>query len=101
MGYVDESFPLEPFERIADLVTRLVEVFGDSVFSHLPDLLQTSAIAPPNLEPSLPNWLSWIEKEYVPQEPSILSPGAIATAKAVRTYNEGVIVTCYRLLCHA
>jgi len=80
MGYVDESFPLEPFERIADLVTRLVEVFGDSVFSNLPDLLQTSEIAPPNLEASLPDWLNWIEREYVPQEPSILSPGAMSNA---------------------
>jgi Alw26I/Eco31I/Esp3I family type II restriction endonuclease len=80
MGYVDESFPLEPFERITDLVTRLVEVFGNSVFSYLPDLLQTSEISPPNLEPSLPDWLNWIEKEYVPQEPSILSPGAMSNA---------------------
>jgi Alw26I/Eco31I/Esp3I family type II restriction endonuclease len=80
MGYVDESFPLEPFERITDLVTRLVEVFGDSVFSYLPDLLQTSEVSPPNLEPSLPDWLNWIEKEYVPQEPSILSPGAMSNA---------------------
>jgi Alw26I/Eco31I/Esp3I family type II restriction endonuclease len=80
MGYVDESFPLEPFERIADLVTRLVEVFGDSVFSHLPDLLKTSEIVPPNLEPSLSDWLNWIGKEYVLQEPSILSPGAMSNA---------------------
>lgn len=80
MGYVDESFPLEPFERITDLVTRLVEVFGDSVFSHLPDLLRTSEIVPPNLEPNLPDWLDWIEKDYVPQEPSILSPGAMSNA---------------------
>lgn len=80
MGYVDESFPLEPFERIADLVTRLVEIFGDSVFSNLPDLLQTSVIALPNLKPNLPDWLDWIEKEYVSQEPSILSPGAMSNA---------------------
>ena len=80
MGYVDESFPLEPFERITDLVIRLVEVSGDSVFSHLPALLQTSEIAPPILEPSLPDWLNWIETEYVPQEPSILSPGAMSNA---------------------
>lgn len=80
MGYVDESFPLEPFERITDLVTRLVGVFGDSVFSDLPDLLQTSEISPPILDPSLPNWLNWIEKEYVPQQPSILSPGAMSNA---------------------
>jgi Alw26I/Eco31I/Esp3I family type II restriction endonuclease len=80
MGYVDESFLFEPFERITDLITRLVGVFGDSVFSYLPDLLQTSEISPPILDPSLPDWLNWIEKEYVPQQPSILSPGAMSNA---------------------
>jgi Alw26I/Eco31I/Esp3I family type II restriction endonuclease len=80
VGYVDESFPIEPFERIADLVTRLVEVLGDSVFSNLPDILRTSEISPPSLEPNLESWLDWIEKEYIPQEPSILSPGAMSNA---------------------
>jgi Alw26I/Eco31I/Esp3I family type II restriction endonuclease len=80
MGYIDESFPLEPFERITDLVTRLVGVFGDSVFSYLPDLLRTSEISPPIIKPSLPDWLNWIEKEYVPRQPSILSPGAMSNA---------------------
>lgn len=80
LSYVDENFPIEPFERITDLVTRLVEVFGDSVFSNLPKLLKTSAISPPELEPNLESWLNWIEKEYVPQEPSILSPGAMSNA---------------------
>lgn len=80
VGYVDESFPLEPFERIGDLVTRLVEVLRDSVFSNLPDLLRTSEISPPSIEPNLENWLNWIEKEYIPQEPSILSPGAMSNA---------------------
>ena len=80
VGYVDESFPIEPFERIADLVTRLVEVLGDSVFSNLPDILRTSEILPPSLDPNLESWLNWIEKEYIPQEPSILSPGAMSNA---------------------
>ncbi|MBD2776690.1 Alw26I/Eco31I/Esp3I family type II restriction endonuclease [Iningainema tapete] len=80
LGYVDENFPLESYEKITDLVTRLVEVFGDSVFSNLTFLLKTGAISPPLLEPSLESWLNWIEKEYVPKEPSLLSPGAMSNA---------------------
>lgn len=80
VGYVDESFPLEPFERIGDLVTRLVEVLGDSIFSNLPGLLRTSQISPPSIEPNLESWLNWIEQDYIPQEPSILSPGAMSNA---------------------
>ncbi len=80
LGYADENFPIEPFERITDLVTRLVEVFGDSVFCDLPQLLNTSFISLPDLQPNLEIWLNWIEKEYVPQQPSILSPGAMSNA---------------------
>lgn len=80
IGYVDESLPLEPFERITDLITRLVEIFGDSVFSHLPDLLRTGEISPHIIEPNLIDWLNWIEQEYIPQEPSTLSPGAMSNA---------------------
>ena len=80
LGYVDENFPIEPFERITDLVTRLVEVFGDSVFSKVPQLLKTGGISPPNLEANLESWLNWIEREYIPQEPSVLSPGAMSNA---------------------
>jgi len=78
--YNEEVFSIEPFETITDLVARLVDVFGDSTFSHLPALLQTNGILVPNLERSLPDWLSWIEKEYIPQEPRILSPGAMSNA---------------------
>ncbi len=80
LGYADENFPIEPFERITDLVTGLVEVFGDSVFCDLPKLLNTSVISLPDLQPNLESWLNWIEKEYVPQQPSILSPGAMSNA---------------------
>lgn len=80
LGYVDENFPIEPFERITDLVTRLVEVFGDSVFSNLPTLLKTGKISLPDLKPDLESWLNWIEKDYIPREPNILSPGAMSNA---------------------
>jgi len=80
LGYIDENFPIEPFERITDVVTRLVEVFGDSVFSNIPQLLKTGTISPPNLEANLESWLNWIEREYIPQEPSVLSPGAMSNA---------------------
>jgi Alw26I/Eco31I/Esp3I family type II restriction endonuclease len=80
IGYVDENFPIENFEKITDLVIRLTEVFGDSVFSDLPTPLKTSEISVPEIQPNLGDWLDWIEREYIPQEPSILSPGAMSNA---------------------
>jgi len=80
IGYVDENFPIEKFERITDLVTRLTEVFGDSVFADLPKLLRTSKISVPEIQPNLGDWLDWMEREYIPKEPDILSPGAMSNA---------------------
>jgi Alw26I/Eco31I/Esp3I family type II restriction endonuclease len=80
IDYINESFILEPFEGITDLVTRLVAIFGDPFFSDISSLLRTSDISPPILESNLSDWLTWIDKEYIPQEPSILSPGAMSNA---------------------
>ncbi len=78
--YVTKDFLLDPLEHISSLVTRLVERYGDQVFRDLPSLLSTSSIKPPNLPPSLADWLIWIEREYIPREPELLSPGAMSNA---------------------
>ncbi|PSB28671.1 Alw26I/Eco31I/Esp3I family type II restriction endonuclease [Chlorogloea sp. CCALA 695] len=80
LSYIDDTFPVVAFEHIESLVTRLVESFGEQVFSALPRILRTSAISPPELEPKLEDWLRWIEEKYIPGEPSILSPGAMSNA---------------------
>ncbi len=79
--FVDESFPVDAHEHIKSLVTRLVEQFGDRAFTSLPALLGTPSVKVP--EPPrerLEAWLTWIERSYVPQEPSTLSPGAMSNA---------------------
>jgi Alw26I/Eco31I/Esp3I family type II restriction endonuclease len=80
LSYVDDTFPLILFEDIISLITRLVEKFGETVFSDLPTILKTTAISPPALEPKLENWLQWLEEVYIPSEPSVLSPGAMSNA---------------------
>lgn len=80
LDYIDESFPLDPLEHVTDLVSRLVDRFGDVVFKDLPKLFQTSSIKAPRIEPRLDAWLRWITEEYIPGEPSTLSPGAMSNA---------------------
>lgn len=80
LDFIDESFPVDPLEHITSLVTRLVERFGDRVFASLPALLGTSSVKVPDLPPKLQDWLTWIEEQYMPQEPSTLSPGAMSNA---------------------
>jgi Alw26I/Eco31I/Esp3I family type II restriction endonuclease len=80
LDFIDESFPVDPLEQLTSLVTRLVEQFGDRVFTALPGLLGTSSVIVPALAPELEKWLAWIEEKYLPQEPSTLSPGAMSNA---------------------
>lgn len=80
LDFVDESFPIDRLERITSLVTRMVEQFGDRALEALPALLNTAEIRVPDLPPKLEEWLKWIEEEYIPREPSTLSPGAMSNA---------------------
>jgi Alw26I/Eco31I/Esp3I family type II restriction endonuclease len=78
LDFIDESFPVDPLEHITSFVTRLVEQFGDQAFVALPALLTTSSVKVPALPSKLQDWLTWIEEQYIPQEPPTLGPGAMA-----------------------
>ena len=78
LPYYDPEFPLDPTEKVTDLVARLVEQFGDKVFRDLPTLFATSEINIPKLSPTLEAWCTWLLESYVPREPRTLSPGVMA-----------------------
>lgn len=80
LPYFDESFPLDPLEHVRDLISRMVEQFGDRVFSDLPALLKCSGLGIPTLAKGLDAWLEWVGRVYVPHEPATLSPGAMSNA---------------------
>lgn len=80
LGYDDPAFLLDPFERIGPLVARLHGHYGDRVLAHLPTILRASGTRPPDGATTLADWLRWIEDDYVPGEPSVLSPGAMSNA---------------------
>ena len=79
-AYVDETVPLELYETVTDMVTRLAAIFGNMVFSDLLGLLKSGSDIAPDLGTDLEEWLNWIEIEYIPKEPSTLSPGATSNA---------------------
>lgn len=80
LPYYDESFPLDPNERVTDLVARLVEQFGAKVFTDLPKLFALPSISVPALPPTLDAWSKWLLEKYVPLEPKTLSPGVMSNA---------------------
>lgn len=81
LPFIDESFERDEFEDIFTLLGRLAERFGDVIFGHLPYLLGTGAFkgeaAPPS-SVDLIEWTHWLRQTYVPSEPRLLSPGAMA-----------------------
>lgn len=80
LSYYDESFPLDPNEKVTDLVARLVEQFGQRVFADLPKLFAVTGVAIPAIAPTLDAWSKWLLEKYVPLEPKTLSPGAMSNA---------------------
>jgi Alw26I/Eco31I/Esp3I family type II restriction endonuclease len=80
LPYIGTSYQFDRLEPVSSLIGRLVTDFGDRVLEDLPTVLRTSSVKPPDLGRDLDAWLRWIESEYVPSEPSILSPGAMSNA---------------------
>lgn len=79
LPFYDGSIEMNELTHILDFLSTFIDIFGDDGYSALPKLLECSQIK--NI-PQLPNdldvWSTWIEKEYIPKEPSMLGPGAMA-----------------------
>lgn len=80
LPYYDESFPLDPNEKVTDLVARLVEQFGSKVFADLPKLFAASGVTIPSIPAALDAWTTWLLETYAPLEPKTLSPGVMSNA---------------------
>ena len=74
------TFEYDPLEEIGELIQRLYDTYGEDILADLPELLETGSIDPPELGKDLDAWLTWVEDEYIPREPSMLSPGAMSNA---------------------
>ena len=79
LPFYDESIEMDEITHILDFVSSFVDTYGNKAFEALPNLLKCSQV---NNIPSLPNelsaWTKWIEHDYIPKEPSMLGPGAMA-----------------------
>jgi Alw26I/Eco31I/Esp3I family type II restriction endonuclease len=80
LPYVEPTFRIEKLERIGSLLHRLHERCGDQLIADLPAVLRASEIRFPARLSSIDDWLKWVQSEYIPSEPSVLSPGAMSNA---------------------
>lgn len=79
LPFYDGSVEMDEITHIIDFVSSFVDTYGDVAFEALPGLLKcTQCKEIPSLEHDLSVWTSWLESEYIPREPSMLGPGAMA-----------------------
>lgn len=78
LPYIDDTFELSEVEHVCDLLARLDERFGEKIYADLPKLLATTSIKIPPLKNNLEAWNTFLRDIYIPQEPRMLSPGAMS-----------------------
>lgn len=80
-GYDVEKLGLSDTTSIFDLIPLLHDIYGDKIFAVLPDLLRCKAVPQiTDVDASVEAWMEWVEREYIPKEPSLLGPGAMSNA---------------------
>jgi len=79
LPFYDGSLEIDELTHIIDFVSTFIDLYGDDGYEALPDLLKCSQLKNiPKLPHTLSVWAEWIENEYIPKEPSMLGPGAMA-----------------------
>ena len=75
-----ETVDVDPLEPITEIVRRVADQLGVERLAEFQAMLATQDVEPPSDFYNVDTWLSWLEDEYVPAEPSLLSPGAMSNA---------------------
>jgi len=80
LEYVAADFKFDRLEHVADLIRHLHTRYGKRILDDLPTLLRAKGMNLPRSFESLAACLKWIHSQYIPAEPSVLSPGAMSNA---------------------
>lgn len=81
LPFYDSSIEMSEITHILDFIPAFVDHYGDTAYNALPDLFRCTQVKViPNLPHDLSDWLSWIEKFYIPAESNMLSPGTMSNA---------------------
>jgi len=80
LDFINDHFSIDKLEHISFVVKLLFQRYGKKFLSSLPKILKAKGIAIPSIPLELDAWLKWIDEEYIPREPSTLSPGVMSNA---------------------
>ena len=75
-----KEFEVSPLETIDEIIQRAIDTYGNKVINEFSQLLSTTTIKVPQFGIKGEELMAWIEDEYIPREPSLLSPGAMSNA---------------------
>lgn len=78
--YIGSSFEVPLNEPIYDLVKRAYDLPDDLLISSFKEIFKAKDIQIPDFNDDLNEILTWLNSEYIPKEPSTLSPGAMSNA---------------------
>lgn len=79
---IKKTFNLDvtPIDNIVDIIQDTIDIYGVSCIPKYQKILTTTNIKVPNFEQDIDAFLLWIKDEYIPSEPSVLSPGVMSNA---------------------
>lgn len=81
LPFFDGAVEMEEVTHILDFIATFIDTYGDSAYEAIPSLLKCTQVKDiPDLPHDLDAWTSWIGNNYIPKEPSMLSPGAMSNA---------------------
>ena len=81
LPFYDEQVDMDEITHITDFIASFTDTYGDKAYDALPELLKCSQVKSiPTLPHDLSSWTDWINSEYIPNEPSMLGPGAMSNA---------------------
>ncbi len=78
--YIDPSFEVDMNESVHDLVQHAYNLSKTTFLSSFKAIFKAKDIQVPNFGDDLDKILAWLNSEYIPKEPSTLSPGVMSNA---------------------
>lgn len=81
LNFYNGELELNNTMHIVEFITKFTDEFNQKAFEALPNLLKCKQVNQiPNLDYNIDTWIKWIEENYIPIEPSLLSPGVMSNA---------------------
>lgn len=78
---IANNLQIDETTHVLDFLPMFIDALGTSAYDILPKLFSCAQYESiPDLPHTLEAWSDWIDKEYIPREPTMLGPGAMSNA---------------------